>query len=361
MNSYCASGDTPLEKVAIGAIVLSIKISSISDVYQDVPVLVTGVAGFIGFHTARRLLSLGYKVFGVDNLSPYYDVQLKRDRLSQLLPDKNFSFSEMNIADKTAMEDLWKTSGPFRRVIHLAAQAGVRYSLTNPYEYITTNCMGHLTVMEMCRHTPDFLHLVYASSSSVYGGNQKLPFSINDAVDHPISLYAATKRSDELMSQSYSHLYDMAQTGLRFFTVYGPWGRPDMSLFIFTKSIIAGEEIQVFNHGQMKRDFTYVDDIVSGIVSSLLNPPIRENNKAPHRVLNIGNTHSENLMDFIGIIEKSVGKKALIKYMDMQPGDVPETFADITETTSAIGFEPTTVIAQGVPRFVSWYREYYKV
>ena len=323
--------------------------------------LVTGAAGFIGFHTAQRLLAQGRHVVGIDNFSPYYDVQLKRDRLAQLLPDQKFSFVELNISDRAAMENLWVEHGPFREVIHLAAQAGVRYSLTNPYEYITTNCMGHLTVMEMCRHTLGFRHLVYASSSSVYGGNEKMPFSVQDDVGQPISLYAATKRSDELMSQSYSHLYDMPQTGLRFFTVYGPWGRPDMSLFIFTKAIAAGDKVPVFNHGKMKRDFTYVDDIVSGVLATLENPPVRVDKKAPHRVFNIGNTRSEDLMDFIRIIEEGLGKKANIEFMDMQPGDVPETFADISETTAATGFQPTTTIAQGVPRFIAWYKDYYKV
>lgn len=336
-------------------------ISEITVNHESSPVLVTGVAGFIGFHTAQRLLAQGRRVVGVDNFSPYYDVQLKRDRLAQLTLHSAFSFIEMNIADKAAMEKLWASYGPFREVIHLAAQAGVRYSLVNPYEYITTNCMGHLTVLEMCRHTPDFRHLVYASSSSVYGGNEKLPFSVKDDVSQPISLYAATKRSDELISQSYSHLYRIPQTGLRFFTVYGPWGRPDMSLFIFTKAIVEGGKIPVFNHGQMKRDFTYVDDIVSGVVAALAHPPACEDKKAPHRVLNIGNTRSENLMDFIQTIEVAVGKKAQIEFMDMQPGDVPETFADIEETTAITGFKPTTAIAEGVPRFVAWYKQYYKV
>lgn len=328
---------------------------------RTAPVLVTGAAGFIGFHTARTLLAEGLRVVGIDNFSPYYDVQLKRARLAELLPHPDFTFAELDISDRQAMEKFWAGHGPFRKVIHLAAQAGVRYSLTNPYEYITTNCMGHLTVMEMCRHTLDFEHLVYASSSSVYGGNEKLPFSVADDVNHPISLYAATKRSDELMSQAYSHLYDIPQTGLRFFTVYGPWGRPDMSLFIFTKAIAAGEKVPVFNHGKMKRDFTYVDDIVSGVIATLNNPPTRAGKKAPHRVLNIGNSRSENLMDFVRIIERELGKKANIEFMDMQPGDVPETFADIAETTALTGFEPTTSIEQGVPRFIEWYKKYYKV
>lgn len=324
-------------------------------------VLVTGAAGFIGFHTAQRLLSEGRRVVGVDNFSPYYDVNLKHGRLAELRKNPDFTFVELNIADRAAMEALWADHGPFREVVHLAAQAGVRYSLVNPYEYITTNCMGHVTVMEMCRHTEGFKHLVYASSSSVYGGNTKLPFSVKDNVNQPISLYAATKRSDELMSQTYSHLFDMPQTGLRFFTVYGPWGRPDMSLFIFTKAIAEGEKVPVFNHGNMKRDFTYVDDIVSGVVATLKTPPKREGDKAPHRVLNIGNSKSENLMDFIQIIEKELGKKADIEFKDMQPGDVPETFADIEETTALTGFVPTTSITEGVPRFIAWYKNYYKV
>ena len=303
----------------------------------------------------------GYDVVGIDNFSPYYDVKLKRDRLAVLQKNPRFGFTELNIADKAAMEKLWQERGPFRRVVHLAAQAGVRYSLVNPYEYITTNCMGHLTVMEMCRHTPGFEHLVYASSSSVYGGNEKLPFSVHDDVNQPISLYAATKRSDELMSQTYAHLYDMPQTGLRFFTVYGPWGRPDMSLFIFTKAIANGEKVSVFNHGKMKRDFTYVDDIVSGVVATLKIPPKREGKQAPHRVLNIGNSRSEDLMDFIKIIEKELGKKANIEFMSMQPGDVPETFADIEDTSRLTGFQPTTTIAEGVPRFIAWYKDYYRV
>lgn len=328
---------------------------------DDSPVLVTGVAGFIGFHTAQRLLGQGRRVVGVDNFSPYYDVQLKRDRLVQLVANPSFSFVELNIADKSEMERLWAAQGPFLQVVHLAAQAGVRYSLTNPYEYITTNCMGHLTVMEMCRHTSGFKHLVYASSSSVYGGNEKLPFSVRDDVSHPISLYAATKRSDELMSQSYSHLYDMPQTGLRFFTVYGPWGRPDMALFIFTKAIAEGKKLPVFNKGEMKRDFTYIDDIVSGVLATLMHPPVREGKKAPHRVLNIGNTRTERLLDFIHLIEKEMGRKAELEFLDMQPGDVPETFADIAETTAVTGFKPTTSIADGIPRFVAWYKDYYRV
>ena len=253
------------------------------------PILITGAAGFIGFHTATRLLKAGRSVVGVDNLNDYYDPALKEARLRQLENFENFTFVKGDIAEKSSMESLWAEQGPFKEVIHLAAQAGVRYSLENPYNYITTNCMGHLTILEMCRHTEGFKHLVYASSSSVYGGNTKLPYSTEDSVDKPISLYAATKRADELMSHTYSHLFDMPQTGLRFFTVYGPWGRPDMALFIFTKNICEGKPIEVFNNGEMMRDFTYVDDIVTGIVGSLEHPPVREGRDAPWRVLNIGN------------------------------------------------------------------------
>ncbi|MCE7887567.1 MAG: NAD-dependent epimerase/dehydratase family protein [Alphaproteobacteria bacterium PRO2] len=323
------------------------------------PVLVTGAAGFIGFHTTLRLLQRGEKVVGIDNLNDYYDVSLKEGRLEQLANFTGFTFVKQDIADKAGMEALWSRHGSFKRVVHLAAQAGVRYSLQNPYAYITSNCMGHLTVLEMCRHTQGFTHLVYASSSSVYGGNTKLPFSVKDPVDNPVSLYAATKRSDELMSQAYSNLYGIPQTGLRFFTVYGPWGRPDMALFIFTKAISEGKKVPVFNSGNMKRDFTYVDDIVDGVLATLDNPPAKDS--VPHRILNIGNTRSENLMDFIRIIEKEIGKKAEMDMQDMQAGDVKETYADVSETTAVSGFRPKTPITEGVPRFIAWYKDYYKV
>jgi UDP-glucuronate 4-epimerase len=323
---------------------------------MSLPILVTGAAGFIGFHTALRLLERGEQVVGVDNMNAYYDVRLKEGRLAELKRFENFTFLTLDIADKAAMEGLWAKQGPFTRVVHLAAQAGVRYSLIDPYTYITSNCMGHLTVMEMCRHTPGFQHLVYASSSSVYGGNEKKPFSVQDEVCHPLSLYAATKRSDELMSQCYSHLYKMPQTGLRFFTVYGPWGRPDMALFIFTDAIAKGAKVPVFNNGQMKRDFTYIDDIVDGVVATLDTPPA---GVELHRVLNIGNTRSEDLMDFIKIIEAEMGKKADLDFQAMQPGDVMETFADVTETTALVGYQPKTTIHEGVPRFVAWYKSYY--
>lgn len=296
---------------------------------------------------------------GIDNLNDYYDVTLKEARVKELEKFPHFTFIKTEISDKAQMESLWQTYGPFKRVVHLAAQAGVRYSLENPYAYITSNCMGHLTVLEMCRHTKDFEHLVYASSSSVYGGNEKLPYSVHDPVDHPISLYAATKRADELMSHSYAHLYDLPQTGMRFFTVYGPWGRPDMALFIFTKAITEGRKVPVFNNGQMKRDFTYIDDIIDGVLAALDNPPVREGSKAPCRVLNIGNTRSENLMDFVHLIETELGKKADLEYLPMQAGDIAETFADVEETTKLTGFKPRTTIHEGVPRFVKWYKDYY--
>lgn len=324
-------------------------------------ILVTGAAGFIGFHTALRLLQAGNDVVGIDNLNDYYDVSLKEARLQELDNFANFHFIKEEISNKDGLDKLWSEKGPFKNVIHLAAQAGVRYSIENPHAYITSNILGHLNIIEMCRHTKDFEHLVFASSSSVYGGNKKLPYSVEDPVDNPISLYAATKKSDELMSHSYSHLYNIPQTGLRFFTVYGPWGRPDMALFIFTKAISEGKKLPVFNHGEMKRDFTYIDDIVTGILGTLENPPKREEGVAPYRVLNIGNTKSENLMDFIGIIENKLGKKADIDFLPMQAGDVKETYADISETTRITGYKPTTTINEGVPRFIDWYKSYYKI
>lgn len=322
------------------------------------PILVTGAAGFIGFHTTLRLLQQGESVVGIDNMNDYYEVSLKEARLQQLANLQNFTFVKQDIADRKGMEELWQEHGPFRRVIHLAAQAGVRYSLVDPYAYVMSNCLGHLTVLEMCRHTDDFEHLVYASSSSVYGGNEKLPFSVKDEVNHPISLYAATKRSDELMSHSYAHLYNIPQTGLRFFTVYGPWSRPDMAPIIFAKAISAGEKIAVFNNGDMRRDFTYIDDVVDGILATLEKPP-EQDNKAPHHVLNLGNNKSENLLDFIAELEKALGKEAKKNMQDMQPGDVKDTYADISETTELTGFKPKTTISEGVPRFVAWYKDYY--
>lgn len=323
------------------------------------PILVTGSAGFIGFHTSLRLLNSGECVVGIDNLNDYYDVTLKQARLKELEKFDNFTFVKMDIADNNAMQSLWKNEGPFTRVIHLAAQAGVRYSLENPHAYINSNIIGHLNIIESCRHTKNFEHLVYASSSSVYGGNKKSPFSVKDRVDNPVSLYAATKKSDELMSHAYSHLFNIPQTGLRFFTVYGPWGRPDMALFIFTKAICENKPLPVFNNGNMKRDFTYIDDIVSGIIGVLETPPNTGNGDTPSRVLNIGNNNSEDLMDFVKLIEKELGQKSEIDFQPMQAGDVRETYADITETTAITGYQPTTNITEGIPKFIEWYKEYY--
>lgn len=324
-------------------------------------VLVTGVAGFIGFHTAKRLLEEGRSVVGVDNINDYYDVTLKHDRLDLLSAYPAFTFIKEDISNREGMEKIWQEHGSFKEVVHLAAQAGVRYSIENPYTYITSNCMGHLVILEMCRHTEGFKHLVYASSSSVYGGNKKLPFSVNDPVDKPVSLYAATKRADELISHSYSHLFGIPQTGLRFFTVYGPWGRPDMALFIFTKAISEGKKVPIFNNGKMRRDFTYIDDIIDGVLATLKNPPAKNGEDVPCRVFNIGNTCSENLMDYLHLIERELGMKAEVEYLPMQPGDVPETYADVSETTAATGYVPKTSIYEGVPRFIKWYKEYYKI
>lgn len=328
---------------------------------SDHPVLVTGAAGFIGFHCAVRLLQAGRKVVGIDNLNDYYDVDLKKSRLAELDNFADFEFVQLDISDKDGMEMLWADQGPFVEVIHLAAQAGVRYSLQNPYSYVQSNCMGHLTVMEMCRYTDGFKHLVYASSSSVYGGNTKLPYAVDDPVNAPVSLYAATKRSDELMSHSYSHLYRIPQTGLRFFTVYGPWGRPDMSPYIFANAISEGKKLPVFNNGEMKRDFTYIDDIVEGVIGVLAKPPAEGEglNGVPHRILNIGNSKSENLMDFIGAIENALGKKGDLEMLPMQAGDVVETYADTSETTALTGFQANTSIEEGIPKFIDWYKSYY--
>lgn len=326
--------------------------------YNNSPVLVTGAAGFIGYHTVLALLNQGRKVVGIDNLNDYYDVSLKQDRLKQLEPNQDFTFIKADISDAQNMETIWSEQGPFLEVIHLAAQAGVRHSLENPYSYIQSNCMGHTIILEMCRHTNGFKHLVYASSSSVYGKNTKFPYSVKDSVEQPVSLYAATKRSVELVSYTYSHLYNINQTGLRFFTVYGPWGRPDMSPIIFAKAILAGDKVPVFNHGDMKRDFTYIDDIVSGMLTVLDHTPAEDDPK--HRVLNIGNTKSEKLMDFIAVIERALDKQADINFLPMQPGDVKETYADVSETTAFCGYQPTTTIEEGIPKFVEWYKSYYK-
>ena len=325
-------------------------------------ILVTGAAGFIGFHTALELLQAGKSVVGVDNLNDYYDVDLKKARLRELDNFNAFTFIEESVANLEGMERLWKEQGPFKQVVQLAAQAGVRYSLKNPHSYVQSNLVGHLNVLELCRHTEGFEHLVYASSSSVYGKNTKLPYAVEDRVNQPVSLYAATKRGGELMSHSYSHLYDIPQTGLRFFTVYGPWGRPDMSPYIFTNAIIKGEKVPIFNQGDMMRDFTYIDDIISGVLAVLETPPSKENkNDIPYRVLNIGNNKAENLMDYVATIEKAVGKKAEIELLPMQAGDVKETYADIDETTKLTGYKPTTSIDEGIPKYVAWFKDYYGV
>ncbi len=320
-------------------------------------VLVTGAAGFIGMHVSAALLARGELVIGVDDLNPYYDVALKAARLQQLEKQEKFTFHQMDIAEP-GFREIWQANPGIDRAVHLAAQAGVRYSLTHPEAYTRTNVAGHLSVLEACRHHDGFRHLVYASSSSVYGDNRKMPFSVTDRVDRPISLYAATKRSAELMSQTYAHLYRLPQTGLRFFTVYGPWGRPDMSAFLFARAIFDGQPIQVFNHGQMKRDFTYIDDIVSGVLNALDRPPPDE--PAPsHRLYNLGNHRSEKLMDFIAAIEQAIGREAEKIMAPMQPGDVPETFADIASSQRELDFQPRTTIAEGIPKFIAWFREYH--
>jgi UDP-glucuronate 4-epimerase len=324
-------------------------------------VLVTGAAGFIGMHVAEALLARGETVLGIDNLSPYYDVALKRARLDLLQRHKNFRFELLDIADGAALRALARQNRGIDRVVNLAAQAGVRYSLTHPEPYIAANVAGHLSVLETCRALDRFDHLVYASSSSVYGANTKLPFAIEDRVDRPVSLYAATKRAAELISYSYGHLYRLPQTGLRFFTVYGPWGRPDMSAYLFTKAILAGEPISVFNHGDMKRDFTFIDDVVAGVLAALDRPPSDSPDAPPHRLYNLGNHRSEALLRFIEVIERAVGRKAELKLAPMQPGDVKETYADIEASRRDLGFEPRTPIDTGIPRFVAWFRDYHRV
>ncbi|MEQ8640244.1 MAG: NAD-dependent epimerase/dehydratase family protein [Alphaproteobacteria bacterium] len=323
-------------------------------------ILVTGAAGFIGFHVAEALLQRGESVLGLDNLNAYYDVRLKESRLALLHNHERFRFQRLDIADRAAMESL--EAAGVDRIVHLAAQAGVRHSLIDPYAYVQANLLGHLTVMELARRLPGFRHMVYASSSSVYGGNTKQPFSVEDRVDSPVSLYAATKRADELMSHSYSHLFAIPMTGLRFFTVYGPWGRPDMSAYIFTRRILAGEPLAVFNHGRMKRDFTYIDDIVAGVLACLDSPPAGggpAGGDAPHRVYNIGNNRPEDLLHFIDLIARACGRPAKLEMKPMQPGDVAETYADIDAISRDVGFRPTTSIEDGIPRFVAWYREYH--
>ncbi|BBF94045.1 NAD-dependent epimerase [Blastochloris tepida] len=334
------------------------------------PVLLTGAAGFIGFHVARRLLAQGQRVIGVDNLNAYYDPRLKEARLAELAPHNAFSFVKLDLADRAGTEQLFAETRP-GTVIHLAAQAGVRYSLTNPHAYAEANLIGFLNVLEGCRHA-GVGHLVYASSSSVYGANGKTPFSVSDSVDHPVSLYAATKKANELMAHTYSHLYRLPTTGLRFFTVYGPWGRPDMAMWIFTEAILAGRPIQLFNYGRMRRDFTYIDDIVEGVVRvadrvpapdpawSNTNPDPSISN-APYRVYNIGNNHPEELLHLVDVLEAALGRKAIRELAPIQPGDVPETSADVEALTRDVGFKPATPIETGVARFVDWYRAYHRV
>jgi UDP-glucuronate 4-epimerase len=332
-------------------------------------VLVTGAAGFIGMHLSQRLLARGDTVVGLDNLNAYYDPQLKRDRLARLTPDPAFSFVQMDIADRPGVAELF-AGHRFDAVVNLAAQAGVRHSLVDPHAYVDANIVGFMNILEGARHH-GVGHLVYASSSSVYGGNEAMPFSEHQPVDHPISIYAATKKANELMAHSYSHLFKLPTTGLRFFTVYGPWGRPDMALFLFTKAILEGRPIQVFNHGKMQRDFTFVDDIVEGIVRVIDRPaapapgydarqPDPATSNAPFRVFNIGNQGPVSLMAFINAIERAVGRDAVKELLPLQPGDVPATYADVSELTAWTGFKPATSIEDGVSRFVAWYRDYFK-
>ena len=331
-------------------------------------VLVTGAAGFIGFHLTRRLLSNGVNVTGIDDLNPYYDVKLKEDRLQILQAEPNFSFYKSNIAERERLGEIFDAQ-PFDVVVNLAAQAGVRYSLQNPYAYVDANLVGFVNLLECCRHhkTP---HLVFASSSSVYGANTHMPFSVHDNVDHPVSLYAATKKSNELLAHSYCHLYGLGCTGLRFFTVYGPWGRPDMALFLFTKAIYDDQPIQVFNHGKMKRDFTYIDDIVEGVVRVMGRPPQPNStwnadrpdpgtSYTAYKIYNIGNNQPVELTDFIAAIEAAVGKTARKEMREMQAGDVPATYADIDDLVQDVGFRPATPLETGIRRFVEWFRDYY--
>lgn len=333
-------------------------------------VFLTGAAGFIGFHVAQRLLADGDQVLGFDNLNSYYDPALKRARLAQLTPHKAFTFIEGDLASREQMQAAF-AAGPFDVVVHLAAQAGVRYSLSHPHAYAESNLLGFVNVLEGCRHGK-VGHLVYASSSSVYGANAKLPFSERDSIDHPVSLYAASKKANELMAHTYSALYQLPTTGLRFFTVYGPWGRPDMSPFLFTRNILEGKPIQVFNNGHHRRDFTYIDDIVEGIIRVMAQPargnpawdamqPDAASSKAPYAVYNIGNGNPENLLEYIQAIEAACGRKAIMEMLPQQPGDVAETHADTSLLRAATGYAPATPVAVGITRFVNWYRSYYDI
>jgi len=332
-------------------------------------VLVTGAAGFIGYHVAKRLLERGDHVLGLDNLNDYYDVRLKEARLTQLASFERFQFHRMDLADRAGMSALFADRS-IRRVVHMAAQAGVRYSLVNPHAYTDSNIVGFLNVLEGCRHAR-VEHLVYASSSSVYGGHTRMPFSVRDNVDHPVSMYAATKKANELMAHTYAHLYGVTCTGLRFFTVYGPWGRPDMALFLFTKAILAGKPIDVFNYGKMQRDFTYIDDVAEGVVRVLDKPakpdptwsgdvPNPGTSSAPYRLYNIGNHQPVELLRFIEILEGALGKKAEKNFLPLQPGDVPATYADVDDLIKDVDFKPNTPIEVGIRRFVEWYRDFYQ-
>jgi UDP-glucuronate 4-epimerase len=321
-------------------------------------VLLTGAAGFIGYHVAEALLARGDTVVGVDNLNAYYEVSLKQARLAQLTSKPGFSFVRADISDREAMASLAASHPDVTHVVHLAAQAGVRYSLQDPYTYIMSNVMGQVVLLELARGFKRLEHFVYASSSSVYGGNTKLPFSIDDETEKPNSLYAATKKADELIGHTYAHLYAIPSTGLRFFTVYGPWGRPDMAAFLFTNAILKGEPIRVFNHGEMWRDFTYIDDIVAGVLAAVAHKP---SGKPPHAVYNLGNHNSEKLTDFIATIETALGRKAEYRFEPMQAGDVEKTYADIDASRRDLGFEPRVPISEGIPRFVKWYQDYYRI
>ncbi len=335
-----------------------------------VRVLITGVAGFIGFHLGKRLLARGDEVLGLDNLNDYYDVTLKKARLTQLKRQPGFRFFKLDLADREGVPRLFKKHKP-EVVVNLAAQAGVRYSQENPHAYIDSNLLGFANILEGCRHF-GVKHLVFASSSSVYGANTKMPFSVHDNVDHPVSLYGASKKANELMAHTYSHLYGLPATGLRFFTVYGPWGRPDMALFLFTKAILEGRPINVFNYGKMRRDFTYIDDIVEGVVR-VLDKPAEPNLKwsgdspdpgsslAPYKLYNIGNNHPVELMRFIEVLEDHLGMKAVKNMLPLQPGDVPATYADVDDLVRDVGFKPSTPIEVGIERFVTWYRSYYRI
>ncbi|MFM6990842.1 MAG: NAD-dependent epimerase [Rhodoferax sp.] len=333
-------------------------------------ILLTGAAGFIGSTATLKLLARGDTVVGLDNLNNYYDVTLKQNRLKRLTPHPGFRFVQLDVGDRDGMAAMFKAE-KFDRVIHLAAQAGVRYSLQNPHAYVDSNLVGFVNILEGCRHS-GVEHLVYASSSSVYGGNTKMPFSEHDSVDHPISLYAATKKANELMAHTYSHLFGLPTTGLRFFTVYGPWGRPDMALFLFTRAILEGKPIDVFNHGDMQRDFTFVDDIVEGVVRVLDRVPAPNpaydtrladpaTSNAPYRVFNIGNNNPVQLLDFIACIEGALGKKAEKRFLPLQDGDVPATYANTDALNEWVGFVPATPVQEGIDKFVAWYRDYYRV